>query len=272
MSLEIPSYRTAYSTVKSITGCVKQYTADAYVNQICTELEKAMCDGDAETTFYELKRLCSWYKDNLQTIANNWAAHIRNAHLRAYEQIPTVYNTLEKHPEWFEERRTKPLSEGEPTEQYVAAFVDLLVALKLDDENLFCSSRPGLGVPTGEDIFDFLKHCFTDYELCVILLLSQDNYYSSAACLNEMGAAWVQGAKCYSVLLPGMQFEMMQGAIGSRSVAVKLDSVEAKFRLNELKDGIVSFLELDQPNQNIWMSKCDAFLAQVEALSKKAAV
>lgn len=287
LSLEIPSYRAACSTVKSITGCVRQFTGDAYVNQICAELEKAMLDGDAEVAFYELQRLRGWYDDNLRAIANNRAVYNKNAHLRAYQQIPTVYNTLEEHPEWFEERRNELSSESEPTVQkkrmvfishssmdveYVTAFVDLLEALKLDDKNLFCSSRPGLGIPAGEDVFDFLKHCFTDYELCVILLLSRDNYYSSAACLNEMGAAWVQGAKCYSVLLPGMRSEMMQGAIGSRSIAVKLDSDEARYRLTEVKDGIVSFLGIEEPNQNLWMSKCDTFLVQVRAISEKAAV
>lgn len=246
-----------------------------------------MLDGDAEVAFYELRRLRGWYDDNLRAVANNKAVHIKNAHMRAYQQIPSVYNTLERHPEWFDEHRNELPSESEPTAQkkrmvfishsskdveYVTAFVDLLVALKLDDKNLFCSSCPGLGIQTGEDVFDFLKHCFTDYELCVILLLSRDNYYSSAACLNEMGAAWVQGLKCYSVLLPGMQFEMMQGAISSRSVAVKLDSDEARYRLTELKDGIVSFLGIEEPNQSIWMSKCDAFLAQVTAISVRAAV
>lgn len=51
MSIEIPSYRAARSTIKSITSCVRQYTSDAYVNQICAELEKALLDGDAEATF-----------------------------------------------------------------------------------------------------------------------------------------------------------------------------------------------------------------------------
>lgn len=282
MTLKIPNYRAAYSTIKSITGCVRQFTADAYVNQVCDELERAMSEGDSQVALYELWRLRDWYDGNIQAIQSNRMVYNKNAHLLAYSQIPAVYNTLDKHSEWFDERRDE-LSSASASEvqkkrmvfvshsskdaEYVSAFVELLESLKLDNENLFCSSRPDLGIPTGENIFDFLKHCFNDYELCVIFLLSKDNYYSSAACLNEMGAAWVQGAKCYSVLLPGMQYEMMQGAITQNSIAVKLDSADMTTRLNELKDGIVAFLGIDAPDQNRWEIKRDKFLTEVRKIS-----
>lgn len=270
--------------VRSITGGIKWTTGNLYVRQICTTIEDSLDDGDHATAVYEMGRLSEWYGKNLHGLLQNPGVVDKNGHAKAAaEELPLAIRTAKSHPEWFQacssdvaagaaadtnKQRMVFLSHSSADMDYVTAFVNLLRGLRLDDSNLFCSSYAGFGVPFGQRIFDFLKTCFNNYELCVIFLLSKDNYYSSAACLNEMGAAWVQGARCYSVLLPGMEYGMMKGAISSESIALKLDSADAAYRLNDLKNGLVDFLGIDQPNENIWQHDRDMFLEEVYGIAE----
>ena len=280
----IPNYRTLCSVITAITGGVKWTTGDLYVHQICTTIEDSLADGDDVTALFEMGRLSEWYGENLCDLLANPGVVNKNVHRKAAtKELPLAVAAAESHPEWFEacrneiaagetaarnRRRMVFLSHSSADWEYVEAFVNLLRGLKLDSSNLFCSSYHGFDIPLGQRIFDFLKNCFHSYELCVIFLLSRDNYYSSATSLNEMGAAWVQGARCYSVLLPGMDYKMMEGAIASESIAVKLGSSEAAFRLNDLKNGLIDFLGIAQPNENIWQSDRDAFIADVRRIAE----
>nr|WP_187307761.1 hypothetical protein [Ruminococcus sp. AF46-10NS] len=47
-----------------------------------------------------------------------------------------------------------------------------------------------------------------------------DNYYSSVACLNEMGATWVLKKEYRSILLPGL-IQKIEGAINPNKIANK---------------------------------------------------
>lgn len=79
------------------------------------------------------------------------------------------------------------ISHSSEEENIASALVTLLRTLGFNKSNLFCSSVPGYDIAEGEDIYETLASKFTDYNIYVILLLS-DNYYKSVACLNEMGA------------------------------------------------------------------------------------
>ena len=80
------------------------------------------------------------------------------------------------------------ISHSSQDKDYVSCIVDFLEDIGLTQEQLFCSSIPGYGIPLDEDIYDYLKQQFQEHNLHVILVLS-DNYYQSVACMNEMGAA-----------------------------------------------------------------------------------
>lgn len=150
--------------------------------------------------------------------------------------------------------------------EFVAEMVDLLRKMGLTSENLFCSSFPGYGIPTGEDIYEFLRRCFTDYELYVVLMISKENYYSSPASLNEMGAAWVLGTTCVPVLLPGMKPGDMRGAVNSSRLALILDSDDAKYRLTEFRTSVCSFLGIDAAADPTWDHDKDDYVEKVRGI------
>lgn len=151
---------------------------------------------------------------------------------------------------------------------FVQPFVELLASIGLNDESMFCSSIAGYNVPLDYNIFDYLKEQFQNYDLRVIFVLS-DNYYNSAACLNEMGAAWVLQYRYTSILLPGFHFSEIKGVIDQMRISIKLDSdeFELKPRLNELRNTLISELGLKSTvsSQNIWESQRDKFIKRINS-------
>lgn len=76
-----------------------------------------------------------------------------------------------------------------------------LLDLLMPKQNIFLSSSEFDGVRVNQDINKTIKNEIRN-DAYVIFLLS-DHFYSSAACLNEMGAAWISGNKYALVILPG---------------------------------------------------------------------
>ena len=124
----------------------------------------------------------------------------------------------------------------------VKHIVELLELIGFDKSNMFCSSIEPYGIPTGMDIYEYLKKQFHDFELHVIFVLS-NNYYNSAACLNEMGAAWVLSCSQTVMLLPGFSFSDIDGAINPRKIAIQFKSGMSDTDLYNMKSRINGFID-----------------------------
>ena len=140
--------------------------------------------------------------------------------------------------------------------EYVKAFVDALFAIGLNEDDIVCSSYPGLGIPLGGKIFDWLAERFHEYDLHVLYFLS-NNYFHSAASLNEMGAAWVTKQKWDAILLPGFPFSEIEGCIDSEQISISFDTdiENLNHYLGELKDDLVSEFELRPVSATRWETR-----------------
>lgn len=149
---------------------------------------------------------------------------------------------------------------------FVQPFVELLAHIGLNEKTMFCSSASGYNVPLDNNIYDYLKEQFDNYDLRVIFILSE-NYYNSVACLNEMGAAWVLRYRYTSVLLPGFNFSSIKGVIDQMRISIKLDAgkAELKARLNELRDTLINEIGLQTTSHNVWEHYRDKFIDQVNS-------
>lgn len=138
---------------------------------------------------------------------------------------------------------------------------DLLQDMGLDKTNLFCSSIPGLWIGLSKDIFESLRSLFQDYNLFVIFVQTP-NYYKSPISLNEMGAAWVLQTEFCSILSKDMQYDDLKGVFDKTKTAIKVDEPVAKDRLNELKNNILTFLDMPAiaDTDASWIRHRDNFL------------
>lgn len=160
------------------------------------------------------------------------------------------------------------ISHSSEDKDYVNCLVDFLEDIGLTQEQIFCSSVPGYGIPLNEDIYEYLKKQFTNHNLHVILVLSS-NYYASVACMNEMGAAWVLQSTYTTLLLPGYEFTEIKGAINPRQIGLKMDSdlTEVKDKLGQLKDTIITEFGLANIPDVRWERKRESFITSISLLA-----
>lgn len=163
------------------------------------------------------------------------------------------------------EKETKIfISHSTLDKEYAALFVELLEDIGLNQQQIFCSSTPGYGIPLNQDIYSYLKSEFEHYNLHIIFFLSK-NYYDSVACMNEMGAAWALQNTYTIVLLPGFEFKEIEGAINPRQIGLKLDNdiIDIKEKLGQLKDNLKKEFGIVGPADITWETKRDKFIQKI---------
>lgn len=162
--------------------------------------------------------------------------------------------------------RTKKIfiSHSNKDKEYTKIFVELLFGIGLNEDDIVCSSYPGVGIPLREKVYDWLVEKFQEYDLHVFYFLSH-NYYKSTASLNEMGAAWAMKQKWDGILLPGFSFADIEGCIDPAQIGIKLDSDidELKHRLGELRDNIVDEFGLRALSETRWERIRDSFISSI---------
>lgn len=170
----------------------------------------------------------------------------------------------------------QPLSSKEPKifishatkdEAYVKEIVGLLEDIGVSEEGIFCSSVAGYGIPGGQNIYDYLRGQFETFNLHVLFVLSE-NYYSSCACLNEMGAAWVKRNKHTTILLPGFDFDEIKGVLDKETIATKLDDREdtLNIRLSELRDEVITEFNLRKISEHKWERIRNNFINSIRSI------
>lgn len=221
-------------------------TNDNFIWNTLTSVRQDFNGWKDQTSFNELsgslltirKNIDKYYPDEINAVSN----------------IVEANTMSQKSPKIF-------ISHSSLDKEYVTCLVDFLESIGLTQEQLFCSSVPGYGIPLDEDIYDYLKRQFKEHNLHVILVLS-NNYYQSVACMNEMGAAWVLQNKYTTILLPGFEFKAIQGAINPRQIGLKLDSdlTEVKEKLGQLKEVLSQEFGLSHIPDVRWEQKRDSFI------------
>ncbi|TXR66516.1 TIR domain-containing protein [Bacillus sp. AR8-1] len=149
--------------------------------------------------------------------------------------------------------------------KYVKELVDLLndIGIKKSSKSIFCSSLPGYDIPHGKSIYEFLKNELKNNNIMVLFVLS-DNYYQSAPCLNEMGAAWITSKEYTTVLTPNFDFKQIVGAIDPTKISFKMNDPVG---LDKFRDSIIQTLELEVTDYKIWQGDKEKYLSAVSALA-----
>ena len=220
----------------------------------------------------ETERLVEIYSDYFPSecrILRTYAARIANNNSFTADEIHLIKYLVNIMDEDFYKKIKRPkifISHCEKDITVVESFVDLLSHVGLTSDTLFCSSIPGYNIKQGSgDIYEYLRNEFSN-NLFVIFMLSE-NYYNSAACLNEMGATWILKQKYQSILLPGFNFSQIQGAINPREISFKLDDKKNRnTALGELKDNIIRFLDIQEIDTSKWDYQRERFFSQIDTI------
>ena len=161
------------------------------------------------------------------------------------------------------------LSHSSKDIKIVEAFVNFMYKIGLTEKDMICTSVPATKIPTSKDIYEYLNLALSDEGVYVVFFLS-DNYYSSPACLNEMGAAWLKRADSLNLLLPGFDYSDMQGVVNKNQVGIKLGVCDGmtKASFNDFKELLEDKFGLEI-SYNRWESARDEFLSTSIENSRK---
>ena len=156
------------------------------------------------------------------------------------------------------------ISHSSADQKFAEALIDLLNTMGLGQEEIFCSSIPGYWIGNGKNFLDEIKTHFVNYDLFVIFIHSP-RFYDSHVSLNEMGAAWVLQSEYCSFLTNDMEYDQMDAVVTSHEIAIKVNTNEAKSRLNDWKMRILDWFGKSDINANIWERKRNSFLETVSS-------
>ncbi|MEI4801999.1 toll/interleukin-1 receptor domain-containing protein [Bacillus sp. FJAT-51639] len=227
---------------KGIHGSVRKYTSEPYIINALEELIRAVEEKQLEEILYLLELVDDWYGKNQSEIQSN--SYVSNKqHIDIEQKIKSYIVELKEYKDEVVQVESTQvpvsakhrlfISHASADKKVCDAFVNLLEELGVPEEEILYSSSSRHGIPGDMDIFEYLKSNISN-GITVYYMLS-DNYYQSAYCLNEMGAAWVTQNDSSTFILPNFTVGI-KGVIDSNRKAYKLsDPVE----LIQLKNKIL---------------------------------
>lgn len=161
------------------------------------------------------------------------------------------------------------ISHSSKNSKYGQAIVDLLVSIGVSSDQIIFTSNDAFGIPSGQNIFNWLKTKITE-KPHVIYLLSPD-YYKSVACLNEMGAAWIVENEHTIIFTPGFSpssSEFQSGALDPREIGFIINNHD---RITEFVESLR--LNFSISKQAVFVSqKIREFVKKIDLLSSDGSV
>ena len=150
------------------------------------------------------------------------------------------------------------ISHASKDKDIVEDLIDLLEEIGVEPHQIFCSSFEGYGIPLGENFLETIKAQLTNDSL--VLFVLTENFYQSAVCMCEMGAAWVLSKKHIPIVVPPFDYAGIRGVIPNTQGLIINDAQ----KWNSLKQQIEAQFQINgQENSAGWERKRDRILGRI---------
>lgn len=133
------------------------------------------------------------------------------------------------------------------------------------EKEIFCSSLPGYGIPTGDQFVGYIKEQLQGPKVVVLLLTPA--YFESKFCLSELGAAWAMSHAIYPILVPPLQYADVKDVL----LGTQVTKIEDEIGYNQLRDHLQKTVSCNEASSTKWDTKRRAFLKALETLLAKVA-
>lgn len=136
--------------------------------------------------------------------------------------------------------------------------VDLLqITTGIFNDDIFCVSIEGMGIPTGKNFIEYIKEKIQRPELVIILL--SPNYYESHFCLCELGAAWAMSLNQAVLLVPPLKTGDLKGVL----TGIQITKINDSEKLDEFIEEFNKILSIESFKLPRWNTKKDNFLKKL---------
>lgn len=136
--------------------------------------------------------------------------------------------------------------------------VDLLEGgIGVPENEIFCSSLEGYGIPTGENFVTYIKGQIQKPK--VVILLLTPAYFASNFCLSELGASWAMSHDVFPILVPPLSYGDVKDVLLGTQVA----EIDNDIKYNELRDFLYTKVSCASTSSTKWDIKRKAFLRSI---------
>ena len=161
------------------------------------------------------------------------------------------------------DKRRKKLfiSHASEDKDFVNELAELFSNLGFGDEQMFCSSFSGYGIPLSNNVNNALKEQFDNYDLYVVFVVSK-NFVQSQYCNNEVGITIGKHLPYSTIAMPGFDPKEMKGMLNDEEILLSMDASEDNIKdmLNELYERVCSYCGVDKRRASEWERKRDSFI------------
>ncbi len=151
------------------------------------------------------------------------------------------------------------ISHAEEDAEIVTDFIQILQAIGISSDMIFCSSIEGYGTSLGssrlQDTEDRLN------EDALVFFMVSEHFYNSKMCLIEMGNVWGQSKEHISVAIPPFELKQMEGVFQNyQGISIHLPK-----KLDSLKKTLENKFELEPKDHTEWENIRDMALKSIRS-------
>ncbi|EOW9155622.1 hypothetical protein VCSRO172_3444 [Vibrio cholerae] len=144
------------------------------------------------------------------------------------------------------------ISHASKDAEVVEEIIELLEAIGVESNQIFCTSFEGYGIELGENFLDAIKNELSSDSM--VLFVLSENFYASPVCMCEMGAAWVLSKEHIPVVVPPLSYSDIKGVLPLTQGMVLTDAM----KLNSFKEKIEkTFSITNKLSYSTWERKRD---------------
>lgn len=149
------------------------------------------------------------------------------------------------------------LSHASKDRKLVEYFVDFLqIGLNLNSDEIYCTSFGD--IQTGHNFVDSIKANITINTKYIIFLMTP-NYFNSYFCLSELGAAWALNHNIYPIIVPPLDYNILNNTPLLGTNAIMLNNKEHLFKMCQ----DFGRSNISRPNLVRFSNKVDIFLVNL---------
>lgn len=271
---------TEYEKLKvefnGVSSSIKKYTSNSNVINYLEKLEAALTIDDIDIVVYCLEQLADWYSKNISNILSNEYVFDKSEHkknkaflescLIKIKESKELENTITPCLATNVAQKKIFLSHCSKDKKYGDALRSFLVGIGLKNSQIIYTSYPANKIPIGENIYDYLRNNINS-DVFIIFLLSND-YFESAPCLNEMGAAWVFKSNYECFYTPEFDFKSSkynQCVIDTKKMGILLkNSAACRSSMIEFKNVVCQYFGLEKIDEISFSSLLEEFMESIK--------
>lgn len=144
------------------------------------------------------------------------------------------------------------ISHASKDAKVVEEIIELLEAIGVESNQIFCTSFEGYGIELGENFLDTIKSELSSDSM--VLFVLSENFYASPVCMCEMGAAWVLSKEHIPLIVPPLTYSDVKGVLPLTQGMILTDVM----KLNSFKEKIEKIFNItNKLSFSTWERKRD---------------